>query len=112
MADLHELVVYYKLENEACSDTEGRGNSLHRKVKVVINDHAIDRTKGVVTRRWRAFSSQDQTKMVEGLEGLAKWLKNFEDSWATKWLLAKGINQRQVNQRRGSRRTGELSLSL
>ena len=110
MSDLHKLVDHYNLGALAHRETEGRGNSLHRKVKVIINIHAVDKDKGVVVRRWHSFSFRDQYKMIDELEKLAPWLGNFEDSWAAKWLLAKGINQREVDRRRGSRKIGELNF--
>ena len=97
--DLYSVICKYNFGNNAMLDTTYRAKILYRKVKTTISKYAVDES-GKVSRRWLKLSTQTRSLMIKDLINKARWLSQFENSWAVEWILRKAVDQRIVDWQR------------
>jgi hypothetical protein len=98
----------YELGNEACIDLRTKGERLIRKLKPIIVRHAADED-GAFRKTWKDLSTTRRGLIAQSVHKVAQWLLNFEEDWATDWILKRLIDQRVHDRNRAKAKKKEES---
>jgi hypothetical protein len=96
----------YDLGDEARLDLCARGERLIRKIKPIIVRHAADED-GAFRKTWKDLSTTRCGITAQSVHKVAPWLLNFEENWATDWILKRLIDQRVHDRNRAKARRKE-----
>jgi hypothetical protein len=110
-ADLLAIARKHELDEEARRDLFSKGARLIRKVKPILLRHAVD-SEGNFKKTWSSLSTTRCALIEQEVHKVAPWLLSFEETWATKWILKKLINQRVHDGNRAKKKEMEMEMEL
>ena len=110
-ADLNNIIIEFKLGEDATLDMGDRAFALRRKVKPIIFRYAAD-SEGQFRTTWCKLGIERRSRMAQELTRSTPWLTEFEDGWATDFIFNKILSQKAYDCRRLDRCERQQKLAI